>query len=204
MTIDPYIIVCGHGLLGARRPSAHSSLGAQLMARKCRGPRWCPLFRRRSSRRASTPHSDRAPPTHSMAPWSICALTFSYNSSCSRRGSRSALGPAASSPTFAWITPGFGLAQVASDLNANLIVVGTHGRRGLARVLMGSVAEATLRHARCPVLVIPQEEQAPEVKIDPPCPACLLARSAPGSQEIWCSSAPRTPRSTAYLSPKCP
>jgi len=83
--------------------------------------------------------------------------------------------------------PGIGLAQLASDLKANLIVVGTHGRRGLARLFMGSVAEATVRYARCPVLVIPSHEEPAEVKIEPPCPDCLLARAAPGSKELWCA-----------------
>jgi nucleotide-binding universal stress UspA family protein len=37
----------------------------------------------------------------------------------------------------------------------DLIVVGTHGRTGLSRALLGSVAERVLRGARCPVLVVP-------------------------------------------------
>jgi len=40
----------------------------------------------------------------------------------------------------------------ARVLGANLIVMGTHGRTGLGRLLMGSVAEAVLRRAPCPVL----------------------------------------------------
>jgi nucleotide-binding universal stress UspA family protein len=83
--------------------------------------------------------------------------------------------------------PGIGIAQLASDLKAKLIVLGTHGRRGLARILMGSVAETTVRYARCPVLVVPSIEQANEVKIEPPCPECLRARAAPGSKELWCA-----------------
>ena len=39
-------------------------------------------------------------------------------------------------------------------LGANLIVMGTHGRTGLGRLLMGSVAEAVLRRAPCPVLTL--------------------------------------------------
>ena len=35
----------------------------------------------------------------------------------------------------------------------DLVVVGTHGRRGLRRLLLGSVAEATVRHAACSTLV---------------------------------------------------
>lgn len=37
----------------------------------------------------------------------------------------------------------------------DLIVVGTHGRTGMSRVLLGSVAERVMRGARCPVLVVP-------------------------------------------------
>lgn len=48
------------------------------------------------------------------------------------------------------------LLAVAADVQADLIVVGTHGRTGLRRVLLGSVAEAVVRHATTPVLVVPQ------------------------------------------------
>lgn len=43
------------------------------------------------------------------------------------------------------------LDQMSSD--ADLLVVGSHGRRGVRRLLVGSVAETTTRHARCSVLV---------------------------------------------------
>jgi nucleotide-binding universal stress UspA family protein len=43
---------------------------------------------------------------------------------------------------------------VAHGENADLIVLGTHGRSGLAHVLMGSVAERVVRKAHCPVLTI--------------------------------------------------
>ena len=42
----------------------------------------------------------------------------------------------------------------ARKLRADVIVLGTHGRRGLRRVLMGSDAEAVLREARIPVLLV--------------------------------------------------
>jgi nucleotide-binding universal stress UspA family protein len=44
--------------------------------------------------------------------------------------------------------------QAAIDLKADLIVLGTHGRRGLARALLGSVAEKIVRTAACPVLTV--------------------------------------------------
>jgi nucleotide-binding universal stress UspA family protein len=44
--------------------------------------------------------------------------------------------------------------HVADDVRADLIVMGTHGRTGLARLLMGSVAEQVVRQASCPVLTL--------------------------------------------------
>jgi len=44
--------------------------------------------------------------------------------------------------------------QAATELGADLIVMGTHGRRGVTRVLMGSVAETVVRSAPCPVLTV--------------------------------------------------
>ena len=44
--------------------------------------------------------------------------------------------------------------RVAALCEADLIVMGTHGRRGLARLLMGSVAERVVRKAPCPVLTL--------------------------------------------------
>jgi nucleotide-binding universal stress UspA family protein len=53
--------------------------------------------------------------------------------------------------------------RVADEMRADLIVMGTHGRRGLARLLMGSVAEQIARRAKCPVLTVrvPFVEAAP-------------------------------------------
>jgi nucleotide-binding universal stress UspA family protein len=44
--------------------------------------------------------------------------------------------------------------EVADDIQAGLIVMGTHGRSGLSRQLLGSVTERTLRDATCPVLAV--------------------------------------------------
>jgi nucleotide-binding universal stress UspA family protein len=44
--------------------------------------------------------------------------------------------------------------QAAEELGADLIVMGTHGRRGFTRALLGSVAETVVRTAPCPVLTI--------------------------------------------------
>lgn len=79
------------------------------------------------------------------------------------------------------------LSQLAADLEADLVVVGTHGRRGLSRVLLGSSAEATVRLAPCPVLVV-RPKAVPEAppRIEPPCPRCVEARRATNGSEMWC------------------
>ena len=46
------------------------------------------------------------------------------------------------------------LLRLAEENACDLIVLGSHGRTGLARLLMGSVAEQVLRGAHCPVLVV--------------------------------------------------
>ncbi len=50
--------------------------------------------------------------------------------------------------------PADAIVQFAKDHAVDLIVLGTHGRKGVNRVLMGSVAEAVVRRADCPVLTI--------------------------------------------------
>ena len=45
--------------------------------------------------------------------------------------------------------------DAAAKQRADLIIISTHGRTGLRRALIGSVAEGTVRYASCPVLVVP-------------------------------------------------
>ena len=49
---------------------------------------------------------------------------------------------------------GHRVADYAKEIGAGLIVLPSHGRRGLSRLLIGSVAERILRLAHCPVLVL--------------------------------------------------
>jgi nucleotide-binding universal stress UspA family protein len=50
--------------------------------------------------------------------------------------------------------PGHEIAQFAKDRGAGMIVMSSHGRTGLAHLLIGSVAERVVRLAQCPVLVL--------------------------------------------------
>jgi nucleotide-binding universal stress UspA family protein len=49
--------------------------------------------------------------------------------------------------------------RIAQDRNCDLIVMGTHGRGGVARIVLGSVAEAVVRAAPCPVVTVPRPAQ---------------------------------------------
>jgi universal stress protein A len=51
-------------------------------------------------------------------------------------------------------SPVAAIVDCARERRSDLIVVGSHGRTGISRMLMGSVAEAVVRSAPCPVLVI--------------------------------------------------
>jgi len=46
------------------------------------------------------------------------------------------------------------IVRVAGERRVDLIVISSHGRTGLGRILFGSTAEAVVRHAPCPVLVV--------------------------------------------------
>lgn len=85
--------------------------------------------------------------------------------------------------------PVSGLLQMAVDVKADLIVVGTHGRNGLSRLALGSVAEKLARVARCPVLVsrpVDYSGLAESESIAPPCPECVQIRARTGGEQWWC------------------
>jgi nucleotide-binding universal stress UspA family protein len=54
----------------------------------------------------------------------------------------------------------------AKQLHADLLVLGTHGRRGVRRLVMGSVAEQVLRFAHCPVLLVHEEAKLNRPRLD--------------------------------------
>ncbi|MGL5287241.1 MAG: universal stress protein [Aeromonas sp.] len=53
------------------------------------------------------------------------------------------------------------ITALAAKAECDLIIMGSHGRTGLAHLLVGSVAEAVVRHAPCPVLIVRQREERP-------------------------------------------
>src|SRR5919107_59472 len=55
---------------------------------------------------------------------------------------------------------GLGIVALAKELGADLIVMGCRGHRGIRRAIEGSISDAVIRHAPCPVLVVPSQERA--------------------------------------------
>jgi nucleotide-binding universal stress UspA family protein len=55
--------------------------------------------------------------------------------------------------------------RAAQEFNADLVVLGTHGRRGVRRLMLGSVAEHILRIATCPVLLISRHCASPSANL---------------------------------------
>ena len=51
--------------------------------------------------------------------------------------------------------PDLEIVREATEGGYDMIVMGSHGRTGLSRVVLGSVAEKVLRHAACPTLIVP-------------------------------------------------
>lgn len=56
------------------------------------------------------------------------------------------------------LSPAVEILQYADECRPDLIVLGTHGHRGFRRLVLGSVAEEVVRHARCPVLTLRESE----------------------------------------------
>ena len=66
-------------------------------------------------------------------------------------------GPDLKYPVETWFSRGFApdeIVRVAAEVGCGLIVMGTHGRTGLGRLLMGNTAESVLPEASCPVMIV--------------------------------------------------
>jgi len=71
------------------------------------------------------------------------------------------------------------ITRYAREHGIDLIVVGTHGRTGMSRALLGSVAERVIRTAPCPVLAVPL------VAAGPPESEAVAAEPAAASREVF-------------------
>jgi nucleotide-binding universal stress UspA family protein len=81
------------------------------------------------------------------------------------------------------------IVRYAERVGADLIVMGTHGRTGVTRALMGSVTERVVRTANCPVLTVPMWMRARRAERAAPAPApepqhCIVCRKT--SEDLIC------------------
>jgi nucleotide-binding universal stress UspA family protein len=74
----------------------------------------------------------------------------------------------------------------AESIGAEMIVVGTHGRRGLRKLLLGSVAARVVERATCPVLIAAPQPVERIPQIIPPCPDCLETQRLTNKARWWC------------------
>ena len=70
-----------------------------------------------------------------------------------------AAGGSVAQPHLRFGRPDEEIVALAEELGATLIVLGSRGRGGIRRALMGSVSDSVVRHAHCPVLVVRNEKQ---------------------------------------------
>jgi len=94
------------------------------------------------------------------------------------------------------------IAQLAEDIEADLVVAGNHDRAGVNPSFFGSVAEKLVRMAPCPVLIIRSKSIPSSEPIAPPCPACEAGKRLTWGAHLRClDHAPRHLASTHHRTP---
>lgn len=78
------------------------------------------------------------------------------------------------------------LCALARQTEADFVFVGTHGRKGLERMLVGSVAERTVRSAPCPVVVVRPREADKVPQVEAACEECTRLKAETGDPKVWC------------------
>ena len=82
------------------------------------------------------------------------------------------------------------IARMATDLSADLVIVGTHKPAHLKSLFVGSTAERVMALAACPVLVAgprPTPAESHVIVIESPCPDCVLTRTQTRGRSWWCT-----------------
>jgi nucleotide-binding universal stress UspA family protein len=85
--------------------------------------------------------------------------------------------------------PARAILRSAAEIKAEVIVVGTHRRSGMKKLMLGSVAEQVLQHAHCPVFIAVPTEYGDEPQAEPTqtrCPRCQSARQRSHGEQLWC------------------
>lgn len=98
-------------------------------------------------------------------------------------------------------SPAKEIVWLAARIEADLIVVGTHERSGVQRLVVGSVAEKVLHTAGCPVLIDrpKHHDHTGDVpQVEPPCADCIARRRDTGEREMWCEHHSQALRTHVY------
>jgi nucleotide-binding universal stress UspA family protein len=85
--------------------------------------------------------------------------------------------------------PARSIVQTAADINAELVVVGTHRRSGMKRLVQGSVAAQVVAQAHCPVFIAMPKDYSSTTRsetAEAPCPRCADVRRQSGGEYLWC------------------
>ena len=83
-------------------------------------------------------------------------------------------------------SPASVIVRLAAEISADLIVVGTHGRTGVSRLVFGSVAEKVVRTSPCAVLTVRPKSIPAWEQIEPPCPDCVRMQRSTSGDKMWC------------------
>jgi nucleotide-binding universal stress UspA family protein len=86
------------------------------------------------------------------------------------------------------------LCEYARSIEAQYLLVGTHSRAGLTRALLGSVAEDTVRHAPCTVIVVRESEADLVPQVEPTCAHCIDVRKETEGRVMFCTQHPHRGR----------
>jgi nucleotide-binding universal stress UspA family protein len=85
--------------------------------------------------------------------------------------------------------PAHEIVQLATDLSADLVIVGTHKVPHLKSLFVGSTAERVMQSATCPVVVAgpsPKPQPSQVIVIEPACTLCVQTRFQTGGRSWWC------------------
>lgn len=87
--------------------------------------------------------------------------------------------------------PARAILRTAAEIEAELIVVGTHRRSGMKKLMLGSVAEQVLQHAHCAVFIAMPTDYSAHRPLDAGtaethCPRCQSARRRSHGEQLWC------------------
>jgi nucleotide-binding universal stress UspA family protein len=90
-------------------------------------------------------------------------------------------------------TPAKAILKLAAEVESDAIFVGTHSRKGLSRLILGSVAEQVMRLASCAVTVAKEPSYSDDkhddlLLLEPPCEKCITGRRQSNGEKWWCDT----------------